>query len=107
MFVASANRDCHLLSKLELAIDSDAVLMTEQIIQATVKQTLGYGPATPDAMLLSSVDSLRFPLQRIYSSKDTPPNRSKPKESEILGKIILAANLGQFYSMIERPDLKY
>lgn len=81
-FIAGANRDCHLLSILGLSLEPESLLM-EQIIQAKVEQPYGLGPASPDAMLLSSIDGLRFPLQRIYAANGVSRTSTRLSDLEI------------------------
>jgi hypothetical protein len=73
----------------------------EQVVQANVEQPYGLGPANPDSLLLSSVDSLRFPIQRIYSQLDASASEMDLREIEVIDRIRQSANLAQLYSIVE------
>lgn len=100
MFVGGANRDCHLLVKLATPVDSEELLVMEQIIQAKLEQPYGFGPARPDEMLLSSVDSLRFPIRMVHSVKELEIE-TKTSDLEIIERVYISSYLAQIYSIVE------
>ena len=101
LFVGGANRDCHLLANMTVPVDSKEIFVMEQIIQAKVEQPYGFGPASPEAMLLSSVDSLRFPIRMVHVLKESQENENIAADLEILNRVRVSAYLAQIYSIIE------
>lgn len=99
MYVAFANRVCQLVAKATPSPD-DKIIISEQIIQAKLEQSFSIGAADPDSILLSSIDGLRFPLQKAFLQTEKPAAVTI-EETEIIDHIKITAVLGQIYNIIE------
>lgn len=100
MYAAGANRNFQILLQMHPGLEKDEVLISEQIVQSKIPSSHTLEPARPDSLLLSSIDGLRFPIQKAYSAANV---RDIPKlnDEETISRIISTSLLGQIYDTIE------
>jgi hypothetical protein len=75
MFVAGANRNLQILAEKGFLIDD--LIVAEQIVQSRIESFTGGGANNPDSFLISSIDGLRFPIQKAFyvdGVASSPPN---------------------------------
>jgi hypothetical protein len=99
MYVAGANRGCQILAHKSKEVDD--LVIAEQIVQAKVDRSpvLG-GSADPEALLMSSVDALRFPIQKAYGD-DSQKSGPTLDDLEVIGRLTLATLLAQVYNIVD------
>lgn len=105
MLVGTVNRATHVLSHAHIPTQPSGIRFAEQPLQTGLGKINRVSPkATPDMVLMSSIDGLRYPLRMVLSRQKDPTTTLA--DEEVFAKVHGAMILGQYYDHIDAYWMK-